>query len=69
MARGVILAAGEWECLNCGYIKAGLADQGPRKCPECGAGADRFAFFDYVEDYYAPKERRNAHGGEISEPY
>ena len=55
MARRVVPAEGEWECMNCGYIKAGLADQVPKRCPECGAGADMFAFFDYVEDYFLPK--------------
>ena len=43
MARRVVPAEGEWECMNCGYIKAGLADQVPRRCPQCGAGADMFA--------------------------
>jgi hypothetical protein len=38
-------AAGEWECMECGYIEEGLRGRRPKECPECGAPADAFDFF------------------------
>jgi hypothetical protein len=40
---------GEWECMECGYIEEGVGAQRPKECPECGAPADAFDFFSYVE--------------------
>jgi len=51
----IALTAGEWECISCGYVQAGLVHRVPRKCPLCGAKADMFAFFDHVEDHFLPK--------------
>jgi hypothetical protein len=42
-------AAGEWECMECGYIEEGLRARRPKECPECGAPADAFDFFADAE--------------------
>lgn len=39
---------GEWECTECGYIHEG--ENPPRRCPECGASADQFEFYEYDEE-------------------
>ena len=36
---------GEWECMECGYIEAGVKARRPRECPECGAPANALEFF------------------------
>lgn len=42
--------SGEWECMECGYIKAGVKRQRPRECPECGAPTRALEFFPYGDD-------------------
>jgi len=39
---------GEWECTRCGYIRVG--EEPPAICPECGADADKFEFWEFEED-------------------
>jgi len=39
---------GEWECTRCGYIRIG--EQPPDMCPECGATALEFEFWEFEED-------------------
>ena len=39
---------GEWECKRCGYIRVG--EEPPAICPECGATADEFEFWELEED-------------------
>lgn len=39
---------GEWECTECGFIHEG--ENPPRRCPECGALADAFEFYEYDEE-------------------
>lgn len=41
-------AKGEWECTRCGYIRVG--DEPPAMCPECGATALEFEFWEFEED-------------------
>ena len=41
-------AKGEWECTRCGYVRIG--EQPPDMCPECGATALEFEFFELEED-------------------
>jgi len=41
-------AKGEWECTRCGYIRIG--EQPPDMCPECGATAFEFEFWEFEED-------------------
>ena len=36
---------GEWECTECGYVTD--AEQPPRRCPECGAPAEHFRFYEF----------------------
>ncbi len=42
-------AKGEWECTRCGYIRIG--DEPPAMCPECGATALEFEFWEFEEDW------------------
>ena len=37
--------AGEWECMECGYIAKGIESRRPAECPECGASARALEFF------------------------
>lgn len=39
---------GEWECTRCGYIRVG--EEPPATCPECGASADKFEFWEFEEE-------------------
>lgn len=39
---------GEWECTRCGYVREGQGP--PHVCPDCGADADEFEFWEYDED-------------------
>ena len=39
-----------WECGACGYEKEGGLC--PRKCPNCGADADAFDYYEYDDDDY-----------------
>jgi len=39
---------GEWECTRCGYIRVG--DEPPAMCPECGATALEFEFWEFEEE-------------------
>jgi len=41
-------AKGEWECTRCGYIRVG--EDPPAICPECGATALEFEFWELEED-------------------
>lgn len=42
---------GEWECDECGYVKVGVSTKSPKgNCPECGAAADNFTFYEYSDD-------------------
>lgn len=38
---------GEWECLECGYVHEG--EKPPKRCPECGASAEQFEFYEYED--------------------
>ena len=40
---------GEWECTRCGYVRVG--EEPPAICPECGATADKFEFWELEEDW------------------
>jgi predicted nucleic acid-binding Zn-ribbon protein len=42
--------AGEWECMECGYIEAGVKGRRLKACPECGAPAQAMEFFAYGDD-------------------
>ena len=53
--QSMILAIGEWECMECGHHEAGAVGRAPGRCPACGARSDMLAFFDYFEDYYVPR--------------
>jgi len=41
-------AEGEWECTICGYVREGRRP--PRACPDCGADADEFEFWEYADE-------------------
>jgi len=41
-------AKGEWECTRCGYIRVGV--EPPATCPECGATALEFEFWEFEEE-------------------
>lgn len=41
-------AKGEWECTRCGYIRIG--EEPPDMCPECGATALEFEFWEFEEE-------------------
>ncbi len=45
-------ALGEWECMECGYIVAGVETQPPQLCPECHAPLEALEFFPYEDDLY-----------------
>lgn len=40
---------GEWECTRCGYVREG--QRAPNVCPDCGADAEEFEFWEYDEDW------------------
>lgn len=40
---------GEWECTVCGHIRVG--NKPPDMCPECGADADEFEFWEFEDDW------------------
>jgi hypothetical protein len=42
--------AGEWECMECGYLEKGFEGRRPKKCPECEAPASALEFFSDQED-------------------
>lgn len=42
---------GEWECSECGYIAA--EGRRPARCPQCGAPAEAFDFFEYEDEEIA----------------
>jgi hypothetical protein len=42
--------SGEWECMECGYVEAGVKTKRPRACPECGAPDQALEFFPYGDD-------------------
>jgi hypothetical protein len=37
--------AGEWECMECGFIEKGVEARRPLQCRECGASARALEFF------------------------
>ncbi len=39
---------GEWECTMCGYVREGRKP--PATCPDCGADADEFEFYEFGDD-------------------
>jgi hypothetical protein len=41
---------GEWECMECGYVEAGIEGRRPKKCLECDAPASALEFFSDEED-------------------
>lgn len=41
-------AEGEWECTICGYVREGRRP--PKVCPDCGADADEFEFWEYGDE-------------------
>jgi hypothetical protein len=41
---------GEWECMECGYVEAGVEGRRPKNCPECDAPASALEFFSDEED-------------------
>lgn len=43
-------AAGEWECMECGYIEAGAKSRRLEACPECGAPAEALEFFPFGDE-------------------
>jgi hypothetical protein len=43
-------AAGEWECMECGYIEEGVERRRPKQCPECDAPASALEFFPDEDD-------------------
>ncbi len=45
-----LLATGEWECMECGYIAAGAKTHRPKACPECGAPGPALEFFPYEDE-------------------
>jgi predicted nucleic acid-binding Zn-ribbon protein len=49
-SEGLIEVAGEWECMECGYIEEGIEGRRPKKCPECGASASALEFFPDGDD-------------------
>ena len=48
--KRAVVAAGEWECMECGYIEEGVPGRRPPKCPECNAPASALEFFSYEDD-------------------
>jgi hypothetical protein len=42
--------AGEWECMECGYIEEGIEGRRPKKCAECDAPASALEFFPDEDD-------------------
>jgi rubrerythrin len=40
---------GEWECTRCGHVREGR--RAPHLCPDCGADAEDFEFYEYDEDW------------------
>lgn len=42
--------AGEWECMECGYIEAGAETRRPKACPACGAPGQALEFFAYEDE-------------------
>lgn len=37
--------AGEWECMECGYIEKGVESHRPPECHGCGASSRALEFF------------------------
>jgi rubrerythrin len=42
--------SGEWECMECGYIVAGVKTQPPESCSDCGAPSQALEFFPYGDE-------------------
>jgi hypothetical protein len=49
-SEGLAGVAGEWECMECGYVEQGVEGRRPKKCPECDAPASALEFFSDQED-------------------
>jgi predicted nucleic acid-binding Zn-ribbon protein len=45
-----LAATGEWECMECGYIEAGVKTKRLKVCPDCGAPSQALEFFPYGDD-------------------
>ncbi len=45
-----LAATGEWECMECGYIEAGVKTKRPKVCPDCGAPSQALEFFPYEDE-------------------
>ena len=49
-AAGATRGAGEWECMECGYVIEGARARRPTQCPDCGAPAQALEFFSDSDD-------------------
>lgn len=49
-AKRAVVATGEWECMECGFIEEGVPGRRPPKCPECNAPTTALEFFSYEDD-------------------
>lgn len=49
------VATGEWECMECGYIAAGVRTRKPQACPDCGAPGQALEFFPYEDEEDEPQ--------------
>ena len=50
MPKSLEALEGEWECMECGYVEEGASSRRPKKCPDCGAIASAFEFFEYEDE-------------------
>jgi rubredoxin len=50
MPKSLEAMEGEWECMECGYVEEGASGRRPKKCPDCGAIASSFEFFEYEDE-------------------
>jgi hypothetical protein len=60
-------AAGEWECMECGYVEEGVEGRRPKKCPECDAPASALEFFSDEEDGVLDRSVGDEYEDEIEE--
>lgn len=57
MPKSLEVVDGEWECMECGFIEEGPSNRRPKKCPECGASASAFEFFEYEDEDWDDSEQ------------